>query len=1032
MAFPDSRPDWNNLEVLQRNRLPARAHFYNYDSEETALTFNPRESLFYHSLNGRWKFCHHLSPFEAPDWKDADPNSWDDIIVPGMWQLQGYGHPHYTNVNYPFPVDPPNVPYENESGSYFRDFIVPENWDVQTQSIRLRFEGVDSSYHVWINGEEVGYSQGSRNAAEFDITKHLKRVNGSINNLAVRVYKFCDGSYIEDQDQWWLSGIFRDVYLIAFPRSGINDFTITTTLDDAFSNAKIIATKCGDAAKFQLKLLSPDGRTLGQEEAEETATLRISTPNLTLWSAEQPFLYTVLLICGFQVIPQRIGIRRVEMRDGNILLNDRPIMFYGVNRHEHHPTLGRAVPYEFMRRDLINMKRYNINAIRTSHQPNDPRMYELADELGFYVINEADLECHGFYKPEQAGKWTSGNPAWEAAYLDRAIQLVERFKNSTCTIIWSMGNEAFWGENLAAMARWVKVRDPTRLVHYEADLEATITDIYSRMYCTLEELRDLAAEKQDKPLILCEYAHAMGNGPGGLKDYIDVFRREKSLQGGFIWQWANHGFLNSTKDGRPYFAHGGDFGDTLNDGSFFLDGMMWSDHTPGPALVEYKKVIEPVTVEGLDYAAGKVSLHNHFFFSCLSHLNCWWSITVADEVPTQSSILVLPYVAPGSTESVELPAECVRLLHEEPSLDKWLNLSFQLKCDSPWAAAGHEVAWAQVSHPASLTEIMTSRPVIATLHSSQENDPKIPTVVQEPGRLILSTRDNRTKIKFDLVRGGLEWVADSGVVVARGPELSIYRAMTQNDLGFGGDGAEWQRCMLNRVRTFVIKTTWDQGIDTRASRGIRVTSYVRIGPPALSWAVRAKLEYIVSPSLATISVHVTGDIERQETTSPWPSVLPRIGLDLSMPKSYNHVRWFGRGPGESYRDKKEAARVGLYAARIDDLFVPYEVPQENGSRCDVRWVKLEATGGAVGSPTLEARMVGGSLAFTARKYIPQELDRAEHPHDLRASDEVSLHLDYLQHGLGSGSCGPPPFDHHRAVTGPFDFTMELRLLSQRE
>jgi beta-galactosidase len=1045
MALPESQPDWNNIDVLQRNRLPTRAHFYNFEDEKSALTLNPKKSTLYRSLSGLWKFHHDLSPFEAPDWNATDPTLWDDITVPGLWQLQGYGHPQYTNVNYPFPVDPPNVTLENETGSYWRKFTVPQLWDLSTHSVRLRFEGVDSSYHVWVNDSEVGYSQGSRNAAEFDITGLLNRGDDRVNTLAVRVYKFCDGTYIEDQDQWWLSGIFRDVYLIAFPKHGISDFTITTSLDDTFSHAEVTASvnTNGDVANFELKLLSPDGELLGDGTDSTKVTLQVTGTNLKLWSAEQPVLYTVLLVCGGQVIPQRIGIRRVEVSNANILLNGQPIIFYGVNRHEHHPALGRAVPYWFMRHDLVTMKQHNVNAVRTSHYPNDPRMYEVADELGLYVINEADLECHGFYKPERARlaekglqlsrvefreqtyvqcrPWTSDNPDWTEAYLDRAVQLVERFKNSTSTIIWSLGNEAFYGQNLAAMYHWVKERDLTRLVHYEADQEAITADFYSSMYNTVDELKERAAAQTDRPLILCEYAHAMGNGPGGLKDYIDTFRSEKMLQGGFIWQWASHGLLTKTEDGTSYYGYGGDFGDKLNDGDFILDGLMWSDHTPNPGLAEYKKVIEPVTVEDFDPKTGKFSLRSHYFFSDLSHLACWWSVTVQDKEATEPKSMDLTHIAPGSMANIQLPAECISCLEACSSQESWLNLSFRLKSDTKWASAGHEIAWSQVHVPSSSPQATSTSP------SAIVEKAKAPTLMVTPGRLIVSSPDSNAQVVFDLVRGGFRWTSESGVAVTRGPELGIYRAMTSNDLGFGGDGAEWQRCMLDWARSSVVKTSWEQD-EACHDHNVKVTFEVRIGPPSLSWAVRATLDYAVSASLSTISVRAKGDLERRESSSPSPRVLPRIGLDFTLPKSYNHVSWFGRGPGESYRDSREASRMGLYKASVDELHVPYEVPQENGSRGDVRWVRLQADQGSSGTPIIEVVMAHGPFNFTARRHTPQELDRARHPHELKGGDDLLLSLDYAHHGLGSGSCGPPPFEAHRLYTGPFDFTTVLKLV----
>jgi beta-galactosidase len=529
MSFPTDIPDWNNLNVIHRGTLPPRAHFYQYVSEKGALSLDRNESE-YVSLNGTWKFRHDESPFEAPDWASADPLSWDDIQVPGMWQLQGYSHPTYTNVNYPFHVNPPHVPIINETGSYWKEFTTPPKWD--QQQIRLRFEGVDSAFHLWVNGEQVGYSQGSRNPAEFDITSVLLPA-GSVNTIAVRVYEFCDGSYIERQDQWLLSGIFRDVGLLAFLSDSITDFSAVATLSEDLSLATLDTTVKiqGTHSNIEAKLYKPNGGLMhcSTFSCTENSIIQVSGNDLHLWSAENPVLYTLLITFNGRTIPQRIGFRRVELKDSNFLVNGKPIILYGVNRHEHHHLHGRAVPYESMREDLIMMKRHNINALRCSHQPNDPRLYDVCDELGLYVMAEADLETHGFAPVERsnipnqhlmteyeiqetsykmAKRWTSDNPEWKDAYLDRAIELVERFKNFTCIIMWSLGNEAFYGQNHVSMYKWIKNADPTRLVHYEGDREALSTDLYSTMYWSIDALKKHVAEKTDKPLIQCEYGHA--------------------------------------------------------------------------------------------------------------------------------------------------------------------------------------------------------------------------------------------------------------------------------------------------------------------------------------------------------------------------------------------------------------------------------------------------------------------------------------------------------------------------------------------
>lgn len=508
MAWPSALPAWSNLNVIHNNTLPPRAHFYLYPNEDTALTFDREQSLF-HSLNGTWKFHYDASPFVAPAW-DADVQDWDDIIVPGVWQLQGYGRPHYTNIDYPFPVTPPNISYVNPTGSYWREFEVPADWD--GQQIRLRYEGVDSAFHVWVNGEEVGYSQGSRNPSEFDISDYL--VSGEKNTLATRVYQWSDGSYIEDQDQWWLSGIFRDVYLVPFPRSAITDFDVVPDVADDFKSGtlQVNVTVQGEGGDMTIKLLSPKGDLLDTWSGPATKVYshKVQGDDFQLWSAETPNLYTVLIEFNGRTIGQKVGFRRIEMSGSNFLVNGKPITLYGVNRHEHNHLSGRTVPYEAMRADLMRMKRSNINAIRAAHQPHHPSFYDVADELGFYVIAEADLECHGFINiedtEEQAASWTSDNPEWTEAYLDRAKQLVERYKNHASIIIWSLGNECFYGQNQAAMSKWIKERDPSRIVHYEQDRKAESADIYSQMYSSPDDMREHMRNHTDKPLILCEFA----------------------------------------------------------------------------------------------------------------------------------------------------------------------------------------------------------------------------------------------------------------------------------------------------------------------------------------------------------------------------------------------------------------------------------------------------------------------------------------------------------------------------------------------
>lgn len=659
------KPDYANLSVLQRNRLPARSYWI------------PQTSVL---LNGVWDFHYAASPAEAPEAKGSTQHvdeTWTTIDVPGHWQLQGHGRPHYTNVMFPFPVCPPEVPTENPTGTYRRKFTVPFAWD-QASQLRLRFDGVDSAYHVWMNGHFVGYSQGSRNPAEFDITDVVRRKVE--NELVVQVYRWCDGSYLEDQDQWWLSGeftghafpesrrladhsgIFRDVTLLAFPgHTRIEDYFVKTDFDLDYRDAILeVDVTVSNPEDQQMTLLLHEG-SMETASARITLDPRSTTLNLRLpvrhpkkWTAESPFLYKLEIALSnngsepFQKIVQNVGFRKVELKDGLIHVNGRHILLRGVNRHDHHPRFGRAVPLDFMREDLLLMKRHNINALRSCHYPGHPQIFDMADELGFWVMDEADLECHGFYDavarpldiPEQmdyetrkelsfpeAAKFTSDNPKWREAYLDRMKQMVARDKNHPSIIFWSLGNESFYGQNHASMYEYSRRTDPSRLVHYEGDVKAVTTDMYSYMYTPLDQLTELVKTggvredgSFDKPVILCEYGHAMGNGPGWLEDYQNLFRTYPRLQGGFIWEWANHGLWS--EDGG-FYGYGGDFGDEPNDKTFVMDGLCNSEHQPTGGLVELKKVFQPVK---FDMENGKVFVTNEYDFVGLEHLIGTYSI----------------------------------------------------------------------------------------------------------------------------------------------------------------------------------------------------------------------------------------------------------------------------------------------------------------------------------------------------------------------------------------------------------------------
>lgn len=1017
MAFPESIPDWNNLSVIHRNTLPSRSHFFLYKDDETALSLDPSKGLC-QSLNGTWKFRLAPSPFHAPDWNLVDPASWKDSVrVPGMWQLQGHGKPHYLNFDYPFQVNPPRVPLMNETGCYWREFELPSSWD----QVRLRFEGVDSSFHVWINGQEVGYSQGSRNASEFDITDYVSR-QGTKNTIGVRVYKYCDGTYIEDQDQWWLSGIFREVRLLGFPRDSITDFAVVTKLGATLTDAtlEVKARTQGSVPIVKMRLLDAAGHLVEEVDGDPAHPLVAHVSSCNLWSAETPYLYTLLLSFGGHVISQRVGFREITVDGATFLVNRKPIKLYGVNRHEHHPLSGRTVPLDFMKADLVLMKQYNINSIRQAHQPNDPRLYDLCDELGIYVMAEADLECHGFASVENpnyddpaldmmtgqakvfgaAGKWLSDNAEWQEAYVDRAMQLVHRFKNHASVIFWSLGNESFAGRNLFAMYNWIKKADPTRPVHYEGDRTGGPSDVYSRMYLTVDEMIDYTTERPEKAFIHCEYAHAMGNGPGGLKDYVTAYRSHPRLLGGYVWEWSNHGLIKQGQDGQPFVAYGGDFGDEPNDGDFVLDGLVDSKHSPTPGLLEYKKVCEPVTIR---YVDGKLEFHNHYFFTDLSHLLCRWSINT-EQGTTDWVEMPQISVPPQQSRVVDLPTDWTQL-----SGDNLLNISLVLNQDTNWAIKGHEVAWAQIAVPS--PQKLTSTRQSQSSVQSHELAPKLQFQQQDTTLVITDSGHLARRWTFDLLQGKLTWREGECDIFEQSPELRLDRALTQNDVGFGGDAPLWKKYLVDLSRTEVQHVQWES-----TERLVKIHCQVRVGPPILNWATEARITYSISAS--GVEIHTKGSF-----TGYHPPVIPRIGLSMALPNDMDSVTWFGRGPGEAW-DTKQAPKFGTYKSSVRDLFTNYEFPQENGNRTDVRWLAIQSTRN---QRKLNIRMVQQPFNFTIRNYTIADLNNAKHPHELTPCSATLLSLDYEHHGIGSGSCGPGPFPDDRLTAKPFEFTFTLSL-----
>lgn len=1012
--------DWENPEIVHRNRMPARAYTFPYPDADTAATFERGASPWFKLLNGVWKFNYSETAAEAPEAFFAegfDASGWDEIAVPSCWQMQGYGKPWYTNVQYPIPLDPPRVPTENPTGSYIREFDVPETWN--GMQVILRFDGVDSAFYVWVNGREVGFSKGSRVPSEFDVTSCIKPGK---NVLAVRVYQWSDGTYCEDQDMWWLSGIFRDVSLIARPKTHIADVRVRTTFDNTYTDATlsiradIANASAGVTVSAALKDKGAEVATADAKVADGIAEIEIPVKNPKKWSAEMPNLYDLFVSLKdavgktIQVVPVKVGFRQVEIKGGVFFVNGVPIKLKGVNRHEHHPDLGRAVPIETMVQDILLMKTHNINAVRTSHYCDDPRWYDLCDYYGIYLIDECDLETHGF---GMAPMHWEGNPAgdakWEGALVDRMVRMVERDKNHPSVIIWSLGNESHFGCNHHAMAKRTREIDPTRPIHYEGDRKVQAADMFSEMYTHVDRVNEIAtneltpdaedpAFRAGIPFVLCEYAHAMGNGPGGLLEYWDAIYKYPRLMGGFIWEWVDHGIRQTTEDGVSYFAYGGDFGEWPHDGNFVCDGLVFPDRKPSPGLIEYKKVIEPVQVEAVDLKAGKFRFINRQDFRGTDYLKLAWSVSVDGKVVASGSAPT-PQVGPKETVEAKIDYAVPAGVSSE---DTYLTLSFELAEDAIWAKAGHEVAWAQFKLP------------VEAKAKSICVDSLPPLEIDESATMVRICGPD-FELTFDKVRAVISgWKAGGKSLITTGPRLNFWRATTDNDRSWV-NAKPWREAGLEHLQC----RTDSVEVQRIGPAEVKITAKVRIAPQIHSRAFVCDYTY---------TVFGNGDVVLEVHGVPegdWPDTLPKIGLTMSAPLDMRQVTWFGLGPGENYIDTKQAGRFGQYSFDVDDLYTPYIFPQEFGNRMDVSWVALTDSHGAgllaVGDPTIN---------FSAMRFTADELEKARHTCELKPRDEVILNLDYAHNGIGTASCGPGPWKHYLLHPEEFRFSVTLKPFSQ--
>lgn len=1020
-------PEWNNNpDIFQVNRMKAHSTLMPYDSVEEALKGRRDESLHYLSLNGEWKFSFAKTPEERIKnfyEMDFDCSNWNEIKVPGHWQLQGYDYPQYTNQRYPWentePLSPPFAPVVyNPVGSYVRTFEIPESWD--GKPVYISFQGVESAFYVWVNGDLVGYSEDTFTPAEFDITPYL--VKGA-NKLAVEVYRWCDASWLEDQDFWRMSGIFRDVYLYSTQKAHIYDFSSVTELDENYENARLrvkaevtnyFGNDLGTMA-VEAELYDIEGRKVLSEPIRMDCSIQNSTSlelsgeafvqNPMKWSAEYPNLYILVFSLKdeqgslVETESSKIGFRKFEIKDGYMKLNGQRIVFKGVNRHEFSADRGRSIGYEDMLSDIKCMKAYNINAVRTSHYPNNVLWYELCDEYGLYVIDETNLETHGSWKyfttVEEPGFVPGSKPEWTANVIDRCNSMLQRDKNHPSVVIWSLGNESWGGDNFYKMHDYLKEQDPTRVIHYEGVFNArpweAASDIESQMYSRLEDVEAYAAHNPKKPFIYCEYSHAMGNSCGNLYQYWDLFEKYPILQGGFIWDWIDQAIRTKTGDGVEYLAYGGDFNEPRHDGNFCGNGIIFADRTVTPKIFEVKKCYQNIKFEAMDLKEGRIRLTNKFLFTNLNEFGLTWEILKNGRKVQEGSCLT--DAEPGGNVEIKLnyamPADAAA------DDEYFLNVSAKTLKDYPWAPKGHEIAFEQFKLPVIAKQVKLQVVKEESLDLSEDDH-----------KLRIAGRD--FAVEFSKTEGTMTSYQYKNVQLIReAPVPSFWRAFIDNDMGNG---------LQNRCRV------WRDASNSRKLASMTTRSYC--------CKVEVEVEYLLEAagnSLCKILYSVTGDgeVKINETLIPGEKLpeIPEVGMMLLMDPSFENITWYGKGPHENYWDRAVGAKVGIYSGKVADQMVPYLRPQECGNKTEVRWAELTNQNGigllVKGNPLVEVN---------ALPYTPFELEAYDHQYKLPESDKVALRINYRQMGVGGddswGAKTHPEFALY--ANTPYEYSYSLK------
>lgn len=1000
---------YENLSVLHENTMPARAYYIPASRRMDNLVEHREESDRMQLLNGTWKFQYFNSIYDIQDSffeKNYDTENFDEIQVPSVWQMAGYDTHQYTNIRYPFPFDPPYVPQDIPCGAYVHTFEYSR--DEKAPKSFLNFEGVDSCFYVWINGSYIGYSQVSHMTSEFDVTDVLQ---DGTNTVAVLVIKWCDGSYLEDQDKFRMSGIFRDVYILKRPKQAISDYHIKTRIEDMLAKVEI-EMKFYSPLNVKISVEDRNGAVvaLGSIAEEGTAVLEIASPEL--WNTENPYLYKLILETENEVIVDHIALRKIEIKDQVIYLNGQKIKFRGVNRHDSDPVTGFTINPEQITTDLTLMKQHNFNAIRSSHYPNAPFFYEMCDKYGFMVIDEADIEAHGpfmIYRKEDTDynrfkRWNekiADDPVWEEAIVDRVKLMVERDKNRFCIVMWSMGNESAYGCNFEKALEWTKNFDPDRITQYESaryrnydeTYDYSNLDVYSRMYPALSEIQEYLDKDGSKPFLLVEYCHSMGNGPGDFEDYFQMIQDNDKMCGGFVWEWCDHAIAHGTaENGKTIYAYGGDHGEEIHDGNFCMDGLVYPDRTVHTGLLEYKNVYRPARVISYNKESGELVLHNYMDFDDLKDY-----VKISYEL-TQDGLVISKGILPEFSVAPHGEGKTNLKINVPENGKCYLKLIYHLKKELPLLDEDHilgfdEIEVSKEDTKCKLAEKWIPKTVVDSELQVNEND----TQIHIKGREFAYTIDKRTALFTEMKFAGREYLNHP-------MELNIWRAPTDNDMYIK---SEWKKAHYDKAYTRAYTTEVVQG-----KHGVKITSHASVVAETVQKILDVTITWkIEAAGKIDADIAVTKDDEFPD--------LPRFGVRMFLDKKLSAARYFGMGPQESYCDKHQAASHGLYQANVDDLHEDYIRPQENGSHYDCEYVELNNSRYGIVASAEKA------FSFNASYYTQEELEKKTHNYELTESDSVVFCVDYALNGIGSNSCGPVVLDQYRFddVLFRFQFTL---------